>query len=359
MPKDIKSFADFQTQEGGTEDLYPGLYEDGGVDDMELPDDQTVNGFGEADLGADPGELDLEDVPEGTVTDTMPPDEPTEEEPAAEPAEEEPASEEETPVEEPAEETPVEEPAPEDGTTDGDEEPDVVPMARLKKETRRRKQQEERIAELEQRLAAQGDSEIALDLKTDIAEFQKQLLDGNTDASGEALNALLQRAVKVGQDSITSTLDARVEAIAARSQQTSTVDEVIADLTTTYPVFNDQAQEFDPALSNRANALASAYMQEGQDPATAFELAAEDALRAYRPDLLPQEQPKIDPAVKEKVVTERRKKAVEKTVQAANQPAPMPTQTTVDDKPDVMALSDKEFASLTERELAIARGDYI
>lgn len=360
QPQDLQEFNNMST---GTEDIYPGLYEqDDDLADMDLPSDQVVNDFGEQDLGSD-GAVEftdsydqdpMEGEPEGSIKDTMPPED--SEDAPSEDVDDTDVAETEAEAETEVEESEAEE-------VETSDKPDVVPTARLDKEVRRRKAEAERAAELEKRLAElEGEGgQVEIDLANDIKAFQDSLLDGDTENSGQLLNSLITKAVQAGATSVLANLDTRVQAAAARSSQTMTVDEVVAEISSTYEVFNTQSENFDAGLTARANGLAQGYVHEGYDPATALERAAEDAIRMYRPDLI-QVAPASGPSKKEVVQRQRREDAVQKRVETTNrQPPKLDTSSAgaQDNFVDPMSLSDKEFKALSERELARARGDYL
>lgn len=362
-PQDLQEFNSMST---GTEDIYPGLYEqDDDLADMELPSDQVINDFGEQDLGSD-GAVEftdsydqdpMEGEPEGAIKDTMPPED-----------NDDAASEDvdDTDVAETEDKAEVEEPETEEETVEEEAskagKPDTVPTARLDKEVSRRKQLAEKADRLEQRVKELEDQggQVNVDLAEDIKTYQDALLDGDTQKSGEMLSALITKAVQAGATSVLANLDTRVQAAAARSNQTMTVDEVVAEISNTYEVFNTQSENFDAGLTARANGLAQGYVHEGYDPATALEKAAEDAIRLYRPELIVIDNPA--PSKKEIVQRQRREDAVQKRVETTNrQPPKLDTSSAgaEDAFVDPMSLSDKEFKALSERELARARGDYL
>lgn len=317
-----------------------------------------------------------EATPEPEPTEAAAETEPTAEEPeAAAEASEEPeaeaAAEEEPAQEEPAEEAEAVADEPEPAT-------DVrIPKARLDQEAARRRAAENRLKELEQKLAAQqgqGPQPVteAPQLDINISEKAKALgdtlLDGNMDKFSQDFNEIIADVVKQTVETVRADTAAQVTSAVQQGTQQNTLDSVIDRLENDYAVFRPNDPGFDADLVNEALAIRAGFESQGYTPADAMDQAAQYVLRMHKPELLEPAAPAA-PAPQQEAVPPRpaaaAEKAVQQKVEAANQQPPeLPqgqdergaSQFTHD---SVLTLTEEEYEALPESALRRLRGDFV
>lgn len=168
----------------------------------------------------------------------------------------------------------------------------------------------------------------------------------------EARNTEYQQQVKVAKEAA---------AEEAFSKAESTRDEerfqmLLEDITEEYSFFDDDSDDYNEKAVRMANNLMATYLHDGKSKSMALKLAVEDIIPYF--ETREDEKPVKRKAVKRK--TQARRKAAK----ASNQQPPATRGVRGKrekgfDAADIANMPEKEFAKLTAREKAKARGDLL
>ena len=247
----------------------------------------------------------------------------------------------------------------------------TIPKARLDREIQKRRELEQRLAELEtsQKVeAAVEDKPIDLSGSVDMEAITKALdmnLDGKNSEAAAIIAEQLQNAVKFGSE---ATRDQMKELVAASTEAAVTqavgqvkqqgvateMESVISEIETDYPVFNPDADGFDQGLVDRAMTMRRVLEADGAAPAEALREAVQLTISRHRPELVKASAPAPAPAPEAEVKSRKRNAQA-----AVAQPARQAGQPNGDEgtKLDLSALSEEEFDALPDSVLREMRGD--
>lgn len=245
----------------------------------------------------------------------------------------------------------------------------MIPKSRLDDEVAKRRKLEAEIKEIK---AAREKQET--DTKADeafnavVAEANKLLrqanekvLDGDLDAAAELQQQALVKMATAKAAPKDST-NADPEVLTEQIEQRIELKATLKDIYRRYPMMDNNSENADSALIERAVAYEKLYADMGHSPAQAVERAVEDAVRLLRPDLIEEaapvaKAPKVDP--EKKRAQEKRSDVSKKVEMAKKQPPKAPTSSSSEPALDLQSLSEDEFDALPASTRAKLRGDFV
>lgn len=291
--------------------------------------------------------------------------------------EEDPKAEEEVVTEEEGE--PATEEAGEDGTEEAPESDDgavpeevsepveekqkspMVPKSRLDEVLAKQKALQKQLDEQSQKKAEIIEEAPEYNFEEKEVEYQEAILDGDATKAAnirkEIRNAERQQTMFEVQQQMGQTVQ--------QSQELMNLQTAANELESTYPILDENSQEFNADIQKEVIDLRDAFVVQGYDAADALKKAANYTLAAKAPELLaPSEEPVPHaeaPDLKE-VAQKKKQATVSKKLEAATaQPPELKGESNADRGEatlDVNALSDDEFSALPEETLRRLRGDF-
>ena len=193
-------------------------------------------------------------------------------------------------------------------------------------------------------------------------EYTKLMADGEVDKATEAMSKIRRMEREVSEQKS----DLKIAAAEARATETARYSIVLERIEAAYPELNEDHDDYDEEVASDVLDLKSAYQsRRGMTPAAALQAAVQKllgkgtAVQKAAVDVTPR-VPKEDPAA------ERKKKAVEKALDASKRTPPNASRLGQDsDKlgggmvtaEDAMKMPDEDFLKLDEKTLARMRGD--
>jgi len=335
--------------------LMPGLYE-------EHEDDDTS--------GLDRGDELASDEPD--VADEPAADEPDVEAPAGDEPEDEPEGDGTESDDEPAEEPEVDEPEEEEPEVDEPEAPKqkqkiMIPKTRLDDEIAKRRKLENELKQIRAEREAKPTDDKADEAFDAVVKEANALL---RQANEAVLDGDLDKAAQLQQDALvkmatakqapTKSNDADPEEMIEQLEARIELKHTVKNIYEKFPMLNNESEDADPELIERAVMYERMYAEMGHTPAMAVERAVQDAIALLRPELLqteqPVTQPKVDPAKKR--VQEKRQNLEKKVELSQKQPPKAQSSTTSEPTIDPSTLSEEEFDALPESTKARLRGDF-
>jgi hypothetical protein len=329
--------------------LMPGLFE-------EHEDDDTS--------GLDRGDELTGDEPD--VADEPAAHEPDVAAPAGDEPEEEPEVDEPEPDDEPAEEPGVDEPE-EEPEAPKQKQKIMIPKTRLDDEIAKRRKLENELKQIRaEREAKPTDDEadeafdaVVKGANALLRQANEAVLDGDLDKAAQLQQDALVKMATARQAPAKSN-DADPEAMIEQLEARIELKHTVKNIYEKFPMLNNESEDADPELIERAVMYERMYAEMGHTPAMAVERAVQDAVSLLRPELLQTEQPvtrpKVDPAKKR--VQEKRQNLEKKVELAQKQPPKAQSSTTSEPTIDINNLGEDEFDALPESTKARLRGDF-
>lgn len=319
--------------------------------------------------GGDPAEgIDLEI---GDTGDTVLEEATTDETEEAPQTEEQPKEQEqsESEPEQPEDDEPAaaEDAAPDTPTAAAEDEDARIPKSRLEREAEKRRELEAannrlqaQMRELQQRLESnkQPDApKIELDEATTgrAQELFQAIGDENLDEASKIFQEIIRSTAETAARSAVQDIDGKIEQGASRHTTKLTVGQTIEELKATYPVLDDNADEYDSERVEETLVFQDMFINKGFDPATALRKAAEKVM-GYSQPAQPQQAGSAP-------VPPPKKASPKKVAEAANAQPPRTdgtsTKAAESDTPSIASMSLEDFEKLTASELAKIRGDFL
>lgn len=272
-----------------------------------------------------------------------------EQEAKAEPAPEASAPEPEEPPEPETPEPEVEEEKPEEEEPKEKKQNRFVPRDRLNEVLEQKRAAERRLQELEARLAQPVAIE-QFDFDSKEKEYMSAVLEGDEakalDIRREIRTAELTAAQRVAE---AQALQAKT-AIRAEAE----FEAVVTKLSTDYPVFDPNAEDYNQELVDEALELQSGFVQRGYTPADAMNRAVKYVAKMH--DLVPETEKAKAPKAEPKRGTSTVRSKLEL---AAAQPPMQVGTANADAEPDYRTLSDADWDKLPASTIARLRGDFM
>ncbi len=243
-----------------------------------------------------------------------------------------------------------------------------IPLSRhkeiLAKERAQREALEQKLSQFEKgQQVAQTNEEITK-LEDGILAMEKQynklLADGEIDKASE----LMSKIRRTERGIVEAKSEMRAQAAEIRARENARYDIALERIEEAYPKLNPDHDDYDKeALADVAD-LKAVYERRGMTPTKALQAAVTKLLGSEGRDQ--KQATEVAPRVTEKdVAAERKKEAVKKATDAAKRTPPSTRDVGMDsDKAgggltpkDVMAMSQDDFAKLSEEQLSKLRGD--
>ena len=241
-----------------------------------------------------------------------------------------------------------------------------IPLSRhkdiLAKERAQREMLEQRLAQYEKGQEVSRTNEELTALEDSILKMEKDynrlLADGEVDKAAEMMTKIRSAERNV----IETKAEMRSLVAESRARESARYDIALERIEENYPVLNPDADEFDKDTLQDVADLKQVYQGRGMTPTKALQAAVKKLLgQEGRGQTSATE---TNPRVTEKdVAAERRKAATSKAADAARRTPPSSRDVGMNsDKAgltakDIMSMSQKEFAELSEEHLAKLRGD--
>lgn len=246
-----------------------------------------------------------------------------------------------------------------------------IPLSRHKEILE--KERESRAA-LERQLAQYQQGDQLKDMNADltaaennIIKMEKEYATLLTDGEVEKASALMQQIRKTERDMAEAKSDMKIHAAEVRATERARYNTAVERIEAAYPELNPDHDSFDQDVSTEVLDLMEAYKVRGMTPTAALQ----KAVKVLVEPRTTRQQAAVDntPRVTDKdVAAERKKDGAMKTAAAVAKTPPSLARTGMNsDKlgggpltaDAVMKMSQKEFAQLSESDLAKMRGDEI
>lgn len=231
----------------------------------------------------------------------------------------------------------------------------MIPKQRFDEVNERRKAAERRNAELEAAAkAADPANAVDFDFDSKEEEYAKLVLDGDLDQAKSVrreIRSAEQKAYEVMADT-------RAKKVQSDVQVVQDFNAMVVEMSTTFPVFDPDAEIYDKELVDEAVEMQKGYVERGYLPAAALRKAASYVARAngYAPV---GEQPlaAAEPEAKPKPVA--KKLDLQKKLDAAAKQPPMQAGRGMGEEGefDLDSIPEDEFDALPESKLRALRGD--
>ena len=246
---------------------------------------------------------------------------------------------------------------------EGSQKVNKVPVARLNKEIDKRKQLENRVAELEAAARASHSqpeakadepaaAEVSLD---DFRDMQEAMLDGDTEKAFELfqkMNAPKQTGETFDADKIREEIRAEIHAEAMQKDLVATAN----DLGERYPELSSEGDLSDQGLIEEVVDLRDNFTRRGMTPADALKKAVKYV--ALENDLVDRKAKKPEPKkdmAKPSNIEAKLKLAEKERGKLSGESTPKEKS----QKLDIGNMSEKDFSSLSSEAKARARGDFL
>jgi hypothetical protein len=244
-----------------------------------------------------------------------------------------------------------------------------IPLARHKEILE--KERESRAA-LERQLAQYQQGSQLADMNADltaaennIIKMEKEYATLLTDGEVEKASALMQQIRRTERDMAEAKSDMKIHAAEVRATERARYNTALERIETAFPSLNPDHDDFDEAAMGEVVELKSAYEMKGLTPTMALQKAVKLIVepRTTRQELATTTKPHVS---EKDVAAERKKDAAAKTADAVARTSPALGRVGLNsdklgggalDAAAVMKMSQKEFAQLSDSDLAKMRGD--
>lgn len=235
-----------------------------------------------------------------------------------------------------------------------------IPRHRFNEVNNRMKEAERRLAELEAADKAGDDAaEDKFDFDAAENEYMELLLDGKTDEA-----TAKRREIRTAEQELfkSETKQETVQDINER-QELADLSSLSTQAEEAYPVFNENAKEYDPVIANKVVVYMKGYLSEGQTVSDAFVSGLADVIEQYDLD---QSDSGTEP--EDTKPTEKKGKPIKKTKEmlaAAKKGAPSPAGHGEGSAargvavPSIEDMSDSDLDKLTPEQMSKIRGDFV
>ena len=288
-----------------------------------------------------------------------------------EPEEEAPAETDDTPEDgdeggESAEE-PVEEPVVEEAKDDGTEpkvedkkKSPMVPKARLDEVLAKQKALQKKLDEQTSKEAEVLAEAPQYDFEAKETEYQEAILDGDI-AKANLVRSEIRAA---DREQTMFEVQQKLGQTVQQSQELINLQTAANELEVSYPILDENSQEFNADIQKEVIELRDAFVVQGYEAADALKKAATYTLAAQAPEALSTPEPEAEVEDKKvTAITEKKKRAtVKKKLDAAeSQPPELQGEGNAERGEatlDVNNLSEDEFNALPDETLRRLRGDF-
>ena len=244
-----------------------------------------------------------------------------------------------------------------------------IPLARHKEILE--KERESRAA-LERQLAQYQKGDQIADMNAEltaaennIIKMEKEYATLLTDGEVEKASALMQQIRRTEREMAEAKSDMKIHAAEIRATERARYNTAVERIESAFPSLNPDHDDFDEALTSEVMELQDAYKMKGLTPTMALQKAVKMLVepRTTKQEVATTSQPRVS---EKDVAAERKKDGAIKTAAALAKTPPSLTKVGMNsdklgggnlDAAAVMKMSQKEFAQLSESDLAKLRGD--
>lgn len=244
-----------------------------------------------------------------------------------------------------------------------------IPAARhkeiLEKEREKRADVERQLAQYQngQQLADVNEEITALENK--VLGLEKEYANLLTDGEVDKATAVMSQIRKAERDMAESKSDMKIHAAEIRATERARYNTSLDRIESAFPTLNPDHDDFDAEMMAEVVELKEAYQLKGLTPTVALQKAVKALVepRTTRQEVATSSSPRVD---ERDVAAERKADAVTKTSKAIAKTPPSLARTGTDsdklgggayDAKQVMGMSQRDFAKLTEEQLSKMRGD--
>jgi len=315
-------------------------------------------------IEADPAPIDLsfdtveeeakvEEVEESAEAETV---EEVEDETEEETTEEVSEEDGEETVAEAAEEEPVEEVA------EVKEEPKakkpMVPKSRLDEVLAKQKALQKQLEEMKAANEKSEEAPADYDFDAKEVEYQNMVLDGES----EKAVALRREIRKAEREQLEYEMRQEMNQTVQQNQQVTALQQAASAMEETYPVFDQNSDQFSQEMTDEVVELRDAFIYKGYDPVDALSKSVNYVVKANQLEGAVKEGKSLSSAPSVDEVSAKRKQVKKKIAVAESQPPELAGESSAnrgEKETDLMSLSDDEFDALPEATLKRLRGDIL
>jgi hypothetical protein len=233
----------------------------------------------------------------------------------------------------------------------------MVPKSRLDEVLAKQKALQKQLDDMRAQQQPVEDAPEAYDFDSKEIEYQNFLLDG--EASKAA--ALRQEMRKAEREQLAYEMRQEMAEKVSQNQQATALQQAANDLEANFPVFNQNAAEYDAEITQEVIELRDAFMIQGFGAVDALSKAANFAIKSHGLEAAATLNAPSAPKAKSVDEVAKKRAEVSKKLKAAeSQPPELPGESSANrgEKPiDVSSMTEDEFNALPEATLKRLRGD--
>ena len=232
-----------------------------------------------------------------------------------------------------------------------------VPKSRLDEVLAKQKALQKQLDDMKAQQQPAEDAPEAYDFDSKEIEYQNFLLDG--EASKAA--ALRQEMRKAEREQLAYEMRQEMTEKVSQNQQATALQQAANDLEANFPIFNQNAAEYDAEITQEVIELRDAFMVQGFGAVDALSKAANFAIKSHGLEAAATLNAPSAPKAKSVDEVAKKRAEVSKKLKAAeSQPPELPGESSANrgEKPiDVSSMTEDEFNALPEATLKRLRGD--
>ncbi len=233
----------------------------------------------------------------------------------------------------------------------------MVPKSRLDEVLAKQKALQKQLDDMKAQQQPAEDAPEAYDFDSKEIEYQNFLLDG--EASKAA--ALRQEMRKAEREQLAYEMRQEMTEKVSQNQQATALQQAANDLEANFPIFNQNAAEYDAEITQEVIELRDAFMVQGFGAVDALSKAANFAIKSHGLEAAATLNAPSAPKAKSVDEVAKKRAEVSKKLKAAeSQPPELPGESSANrgEKPiDVSSMTEDEFNALPEATLKRLRGD--
>jgi hypothetical protein len=233
----------------------------------------------------------------------------------------------------------------------------MVPKSRLDEVLAKQKALQKQLDDMRAQQQPVEDAPEAYDFDSKEIEYQNFLLDG--EASKAA--ALRQEMRKAEREQLAYEMRQEMAEKVSQNQQATALQQAANDLEANFPIFNQNAAEYDAEITQEVIELRDAFIIQGFGAVDALSKAANFAIKSHGLEAAATLNAPSAPKAKSVDEVAKKRAEVSKKLKAAeSQPPELPGESSANrgEKPiDVSSMTEDEFNALPEATLKRLRGD--
>lgn len=240
----------------------------------------------------------------------------------------------------------------------------MIPKDRLDQELAKRRQLENKLKELEEKVNSAEKATTTVEFDFDDAEtkYMEAVLDGETEKAKQIRAEIRQ----MERQQLQNELQQSMEQTSQRTQAQIRLDSAVQDIVSKFPQLDVNGEAPDQDLINETNELMSGFLNAGYDPVDALNKAVGYTTASLGMNMDVDEQAVIPNSTTRDLSAEksakRLKESAEKREKAQSQQPPKlsgESQRSRDDNVvDIFKMSDKDWNNLSDEQMRKLRGDF-